>query len=102
ADRVGQLGAAEVDQPRLGVEQVELRRRAGLEQVDDAPRLRAEVRQPGEGIRWGLRPARLVAIQQRGERRQAEARAAPAEETAAGELKRVLVQSAAHGAVTPG
>ena len=48
ADRVGQVLAALLRQLRLVVEEVHLRRRAGLEQVDDALRLRREVRQPGQ------------------------------------------------------
>ena len=63
-------------QLRLVVEQVDLRRRAGLEQVDDALGLRREVRQAGQaaGCRVG------VLGKQRGQRRDADAGAGSAEE----------------------
>ena len=48
ANRIRQLGAAQLRQLRLVIEQIELRGRAVLEQIDDALRLRREMRQPGQ------------------------------------------------------
>ncbi len=55
--RVGQLDPAALAEGRLVIEQVHLRRRARLEQVDHPLRPRGEVRQPGESDRrTGPRP----------------------------------------------
>ena len=98
ADRVGQLGAAQLRQLRLVVEQIHLRRRAGLEQIDHALRLGREVRQ-----------TRQSAVAARRRRLREQRRAAPpapmpgagaAEEVAAGESScRSAIGSMAHSFV---
>ena len=92
ADRVGHLRALILRELRLVVEQLELRRPAGLMQEDDPLRLRREVRQPASAA--GLRIAALLhrrghrgLAQQRAERRGADAPRRQAEELAAGQVK---------------
>ena len=60
ADRIRQLRAAQLREVRLVVEQIELRGRAVLEQVDDALGLGREVRQAGQAA-GGLRILRRAA-----------------------------------------
>jgi len=76
ADRRRQLLAAAIAQAGLVVEQVELRRRAGLEEIDDAPRRRREVRQAGKAAMRTSWPAALsIFVQQKA--RAAEPRPTP-------------------------
>ena len=85
---VGQVLAVQLVEQRLVVEQVELRRPAGHEQVDDALRLRREVRR-GEDARERIGAARRRRAPRRSpfsrlmQRDAAEAEAEPAEEVAA-------------------
>src|SRR5690606_31206532 len=81
--------AVVLPQERLVVEQIELRRRAGHEEVDDLLRLRREVRTDtmsdrGRGVlsRRGEQPL----VEQRRERDAAQAEAGLAEEVSAGGL----------------
>ena len=72
-----QIGALELAQARLVVEQLHLRGAARLEQVDDALGLRREMRQPGQtAVSSGAR----IAAPEPGQRRQADARRIHAEE----------------------
>src|SRR5262249_11164783 len=74
ADRLGQLGAAQPVELRLVVEQVHLRRRARLEEVDDPLRLGREVRQPRQAAFGGrLTRAQPVLAEERCERGKADA-----------------------------
>ena len=69
----------------LVVEQIDVRRSAGHEQVDDAFRLRCEVRRPASG---GVHPRRLreeTLVEERRQRNGANARGGAAEELAASE-----------------
>ena len=66
-------------QLRLGIEEIELRRGAGHEQVDDALRARGEVRADGGGV---ARREEAV-VEQRRERERTDAEAALLEEVAA-------------------
>src|SRR5439155_23182354 len=87
-DRRRQRLPLELRQRGLEVEQVELARGTGHEQVNDAPRLRGEVRLPRRqrivrSGRGGPRAPRPGVAQQAGQRDLADAEAALAEEVAA-------------------
>ncbi len=80
--------AAPPGQARLVIEQVHVRRGAGLHQVNDAAHLRCEVRQAGQragALTRQIRGGAAIA-EQIGERGDAERAASPSEKLAAGEL----------------
>ena len=84
ADRIGQLAAVPRDEPRLRIEQLDLRRAARLEEVDHplGPRReveRGEHRPLGQRKRRGRRPAEGIAAEERGKRRGRGGRRARAE-----------------------
>src|SRR5207302_5895251 len=88
ADRIGQLGPGELLQARLVVEQIHLRRRAGLEEIDDALGGRRKVRQ------------RFVGVEQAREGRDAESGAGLSEEIASCEQARGIYHYWRHSLVT--
>ena len=77
----GNVLAVVLGQRRLGIEQIDLRRRAGHEQVDDALRLRGKSSLAASGGRALASQRRLV--DQRGQREAADAEGGLLEEMAA-------------------
>src|SRR5206468_826324 len=92
ANRVGQVGAAQVAEPRFVVEEVHLRRGAGLEQVDDALGARSKVRQAGQAALSSSVLSEAVIRQQRREGGGAEAEARRLDELPARQRSPVFVQ----------
>src|SRR5436190_7678704 len=65
ADGIRQFHALPCGELRLGIEQLELRRRSRLEQVDDTPGLRREMRQAGQAA---VVSRKRISVHQRSER----------------------------------
>ena len=80
-DRLRQLGAMLFDQRRLGIEQVELRRAAALEQINDALGLGREVRS-AHHTAAGRRTGQRARLEQAAQRDAAQPHAERIEETA--------------------
>ena len=98
--RIGDRLAVELRETRLGVEQVELRRPAGHEEVDDvlgAGRMMRRLRR--ERMRRRRCRGERAAVQQRTERDGAQPEPAAAEEVAAGESKQRFGRRRSHGRV---
>ena len=82
----GQFGAVQLLQRGLVVEQVDVRRPAGHEQIDDALGLGGKVQcrqDPGAAL-GGRRGGQQFGIQQRGQRRSADSRTPPGRTTGGG------------------
>jgi hypothetical protein len=90
ADRVGNLRALVLREPRLVVERLELRGTAGLVEKDDALRRRREVRQTDQSARLRIASfggGHQLRAEQRGERANPDTLGAGAEELPARQLK---------------
>jgi hypothetical protein len=88
ANRIGELGPAEIGQARLPVEEVHLRRCARLEEVDDPFGLGGEVRETGKAsrvVRGILVLGERLRIEQRRQSERSKSQPGAAEQGAAGE-----------------